>query len=313
MRLANAAASIIVRANTEMALERGTRLGPYEITDRVGAGGMGEVYRAHDPRLGRDVAIKVLPTEFAADADRLRRFEVEARAAAALNHPNILAVYDIGEHEGTPYVVAELLEGDTLRAELMQGPLPLRRVLEFARQISGGLAAAHARGIVHRDLKPENIFLTNDGRLKILDFGLAKVTSGGAGGEHLTTVLDVPQTHAGAVLGTIGYMAPEQATGSPLDFRCDQFAFGVRHLRAPERTPNLPTWNIHRGARRHYSRRAQAARRSESRHPSSPAVARRAVSGEKPDRALRIDARPGARSGHDGCPSGAIARVGAGG
>ncbi len=210
-----------------MALERGTRLGPYEITDRVGAGGMGEVYRAHDPRLGRDVAIKVLPQDLTRDPDRLRRFEIEARAAAALNHPNILAVYDIGEDDETPFVVSELLEGQTLRRALLEGPVPLRRVLDYARQISAGLSAAHSRGIVHRDLKPENIFLTTDGRVKILDFGLAKVTAAASGQELVTTLIHGPSTRMGAVLGTVGYMAPEQATGKPLDFRCDQFAFGI--------------------------------------------------------------------------------------
>src|SRR5882757_8145529 len=146
----------------------GTKLGPYEITAKIGAGGMGEVYRAKDTRLGRDVAIKVLPASFASDVDRLRRFEQEARATGMLNHPNILAVYDVGTHEGVPYLVTELLEGQTLRDEL---PIPRRKTLDFARQISAGLAAAHSKGITHRDLKPDNLFITNDGRVKILDFG----------------------------------------------------------------------------------------------------------------------------------------------
>src|SRR6476646_8130461 len=153
----------------------GSRLGPYEILAQIGAGGMGEVWRARDTRLGRDVAIKVLPASFSADPDRLRRFEQEARAAGVLNHPNITAVYDIGTHEDAPYVVQELLEGETLRAAL-SGKMPQRKAIDYALQIAHGLAAAHEKGIVHRDLKPENLFVTNDGRVKILDFGLAKLT-----------------------------------------------------------------------------------------------------------------------------------------
>jgi serine/threonine protein kinase len=147
----------------------------YRVMERIGAGGMGEVYRASDTRLGRDVAIKVLPASFSADPDRLRRFEQEARAAGALNHPNILTIYDVGTHEGAPFLVTELLEGETLRRRLAESPIPLRRALDFAVQIASGLAAAHEKGIVHRDLKPENLFLTKDGRVKILDFGLAKL------------------------------------------------------------------------------------------------------------------------------------------
>src|SRR5204862_4818141 len=159
---------------TEM--KPGTRLGPYEIVGAIGAGGMGEVYRAHDSRLGRDVAIKVLPSGFSADPDRLHRFEQEARAAAALNHPNILAIYDIGTQDGAPYIVSELLDGETLRERLSSGGLPVRKAVEYAVQIARGLAAAHEKHIVHRDLKPENVFVTADGRIKILDFGLAKLT-----------------------------------------------------------------------------------------------------------------------------------------
>jgi len=161
----------------------GARLGPYEIVGQIGAGGMGEVYRAKDPRLSRDVAIKVLPASFSSDADRLRRFEQEAKAAGLLNHPNITIVYDIGSHDGAPYVVQELLEGETLRAELASGRFAPRKAIDYAVQIAHGLAAAHDKGIVHRDLKPENVFVTKDGRLKILDFGLAKLTQteGGSG------------------------------------------------------------------------------------------------------------------------------------
>src|SRR5262245_7207708 len=159
-----------------MSLGPGTRLGPYEIVAPIGAGGMGEVYKARDPRLGRDVAIKVLPATFSSDPERLARFEQEARAAAALNHPNILAVHDIGQHEGAPYIVSELLHGDTLRERLNGGAVPVRKAVEYAIQICHGLAAAHDKGIVHRDLKPENIFVTDDDRIKILDLGLAKLT-----------------------------------------------------------------------------------------------------------------------------------------
>ena len=160
-----------------MAIDRGTRLGPYEVLGPIGAGGMGEVYRARDPRLGRDVAIKVLATTTAVSQDQLRRFEDEARAAAALNHPNILSVLDVGSHDGSPYVVFELLAGETVSDRLRNGPLPPRKAVEYAVQICDGLAAAHSRGIVHRDLKPSNLFITRDGHVKILDFGLAKLRS----------------------------------------------------------------------------------------------------------------------------------------
>src|ERR1700677_2589826 len=159
-----------------MALPSGTRLGPYAIQSPLGAGGMGEVYRARDTRLNRDVAVKILPASFSADPDRLQRFAQESRAAAALNHPNILSIYDIGEDRGAPYVVSELLEGETLRDRLRNGPLTSRKAIDYAQQIARGLAAAHEKGIVHRDLKPENLFITHDGRAKILDFGLAKIT-----------------------------------------------------------------------------------------------------------------------------------------
>jgi len=157
-----------------MSLIEGTRLGPYEVISPLGAGGMGEVYRARDTRLGRDVAVKVLPASYSSDRDRLHRFEQEACAAGALNHPNILSIHDIGTHDGAPYVVSELLEGETLRKRLSGTSLPQRRAIDYALQLANGLAAAHEKGIVHRDLKPENIFITKDGRVKILDFGLAK-------------------------------------------------------------------------------------------------------------------------------------------
>jgi serine/threonine protein kinase len=209
-----------------MTLASGTKLGPYEIQSSIGAGGMGEVYRARDARLNRDVAIKILPESFSADADRLQRFALECRAAAALNHPNILSIFDIGEDRGAPYVVSELLEGETLRDRLRDGPLSSRKAIDYARQIASGLAAAHEKGIVHRDLKPENLFITNDGRAKILDFGLAKLnasrsrSSGDAPTQQIAT-------DAGTVMGTVGYMAPEQVRGKPADPRSDIFAFGA--------------------------------------------------------------------------------------
>jgi len=209
-----------------MALSAGTKLGPYDIETLVGAGGMGEVYRARDARLNRTVAIKVLPKSFSADPDRLQRFMQEARAAAALNHPNILSIFDIGEEQGAPYIVSELLEGTTLREELRSGPLPLRKAVDYALQMARGLAAAHDKGIVHRDLKPENIFLTADGRVKILDFGLAKLTRPDPGSEGGDTLTAQVNTEPGHVLGTAGYMAPEQVRGKATDHRSDIFAVG---------------------------------------------------------------------------------------
>jgi serine/threonine protein kinase len=216
-----------------MTLAAGTKLGPYEIVAPLGAGGMGEVYRARDTRLGRDVAVKILPASFAADADKLRRFEQEARAAGALNHPNILAIYDIGVESGAPYLVTELLEGETLRERMRAVPLTVRKALDVAVQTVRGVAAAHDRGIVHRDLKPANIFLTNDGHVKILDFGLAKLiqreTAGSIGDTQSPTrsADPVTQTEAGVVLGTVGYMSPEQVRGQPADARSDIFALGT--------------------------------------------------------------------------------------
>src|SRR6266851_8057543 len=204
-----------------MALAAGTKLGPYEIQSPLGAGGMGEVYRAGDTRLGRDVAIKVLPPAFSRDQDRLRRFEQEARAAAALNHPNILAVHDIGTYQDSPYLVTELLEGETLGQRIQSRPVPARKATEYALQIVRGLIAAHDKGIVHRDLKPDNIFLTSDGRIKILDFGIARVTSAGISeAPTLPAWAETEQvTAAGLVIGTMGYMSPEQLRGEPVDPR----------------------------------------------------------------------------------------------
>jgi eukaryotic-like serine/threonine-protein kinase len=209
-----------------MSLTPGTKLGPYEIVSPLGAGGMGEVYRARDTRLGRDVALKILPDSFAREGDRLHRFEQEARAVAALNHPNILAIHDIGQHEGSPFLVSELLEGATLREALDAGALPQRKTIEYGVQIAHGLAAAHEKGIVHRDLKPENVFVTKDGRIKILDFGLAKLAQkAGAGSDEKT--LTSSHTVAGVVMGTASYMAPEQVRGEAVDARTDIFSFGA--------------------------------------------------------------------------------------
>lgn len=202
----------------------GQHLGPYELTSLLGVGGMGEVYRARDVRLGRDVAVKVLPAQLEEDRDRLARFQQEARAAAALSHPNVVTVFDVGVQDGVPWLVMELLQGHTLRSSLGAGhALPLRQALDYAIQIARGLAAAHGANIVHRDLKPENVFVTNDGQVKLLDFGLAKLTESAHG---LTSVATV-NTSAGVVLGTVAYMAPEQARGLDADHRTDLFAFGV--------------------------------------------------------------------------------------
>ncbi|HET7293612.1 MAG TPA: protein kinase [Vicinamibacteria bacterium] len=209
-----------------MGLTPGTHVGPYEIAAPLGAGGMGEVYRARDPRIGREVALKVLPESFSADPDRLRRFEQEARATGQLNHPNILAVFDVGTVDGTPYVVSELLEGDTLRERIGGTALPVRKAIDYATQMARGLAAAHEKGVVHRDLKPDNVFVTKDGRVKILDFGLAKLVGGEILTEADTHTAGVPGTDAGKVLGTVGYMSPEQVRAQPVDHRSDIFSFG---------------------------------------------------------------------------------------
>jgi tetratricopeptide (TPR) repeat protein len=208
-------------------LAAGTTLGPYRILAPLGAGGMGEVYRARDTRLGRDVAIKVIHAAVARDPDRIKRFEQEARAAGALSHPNVCAIYDIGTHEGSPFVVMELLEGESLREKLRAGPLPIRKSIDYAAQAAHGLAAAHEKGIIHRDLKPENLFVTNDGWVKLLDFGLAKLTRPDAlalSGEPTTSIA---ATETGAILGTVGYMSPEQVRGDAADARSDIFALGA--------------------------------------------------------------------------------------
>jgi eukaryotic-like serine/threonine-protein kinase len=209
-----------------MPLTPGTRLGSCEILAPIGAGGMGEVYRARDTALGREVAVKVLPPEFASDPDRLRRFTQEAQAAAALNHPNILAIHHVGTEDGAPFIVSELLEGETLRDRLTAGALPVRKAVEYAMQVATGLASAHDKGIVHRDLKPENLFVTREGRIKILDFGLAKLT-GSDGGKVEDRQTVTAGTGAGMVLGTVGYMSPEQVRAQPVDARTDLFSLGA--------------------------------------------------------------------------------------
>ena len=203
-----------------------SRLGPYEILSLLGAGGMGEVYRARDPRIGREVAIKILPPRFASDPEALRRFEQEARAAGVLNHPNVLAVYDVGSENGTHYVVSELLEGESLKEHLDRGPIPRRKAVEYALEILRGLAAAHEKSIVHRDLKPANVFLTRDDRIKILDFGLAKLLEPAPAQTDETQAMG-PATNPGLIMGSLGYMSPEQVRGNPVDHRSDIFAMGV--------------------------------------------------------------------------------------
>jgi Tol biopolymer transport system component len=207
-------------------LAAGTKLGPYEILAPIGAGGMGEVFRARDPRLGREVAIKVLPPSFSHDADRLKRFEQEARSASALNHPNIVTIHEIGSVDGTSYMAMELIDGVSLRETLASGPLPTKKFLDVAVQVAEALAKAHSAGIVHRDLKPENVMVTKDGYVKLLDFGLAKLfVAPQDGGSGIATAIH-QETTPGTVMGTVGYMSPEQASGRPVDFRSDQFSLG---------------------------------------------------------------------------------------
>jgi eukaryotic-like serine/threonine-protein kinase len=208
-----------------MGISAGTKLGPYEVVAPLGAGGMGEVYRARDSRLGREVAIKVLPSALAKDTDRLQRFEQEARVLSALSHPNLLSIYDVGSEDGLQYLVAEYLEGQTLRERLQDGALPQRKVIEYSTKIANGLAAAHDKGIVHRDLKPENIFITKDERVKILDFGLAKYALDAA--QSGSTLTMDAGTAPGTVMGSVGYMSPEQVRGEPADSRSDIFGFGA--------------------------------------------------------------------------------------
>jgi len=222
-----AESSLLPSSIIRVMLPKGTRVGHYEVQSLIGSGGMGQVYRAHDLKLDRDVAVKVLRALFLPDRDRLRRFEQEARAAAALNHPNIVAVFQMGTYEGAPYLVSELLEGLTLREHVRRGPLTIRKAVDYAIQISQGLAAAHGKGIVHRDLKPENLFVTKDGRVKILDFGLAKLTRPKIEATVTTRRKATNITDGGTVMGTVGYMPPEQVRGETADHRADIFAFGA--------------------------------------------------------------------------------------
>lgn len=209
-------------------LASGKSVGPYKILSLLGTGGMGDVYRANDPRIGREVAVKILPSRFSQDPDRMRRFEQEARAAGVLNHPNILAIYDTGTDNGSPYLVSELLQGESLRQKLKGNPLNVRKAVEYSLHIAHGLSAAHEKGIVHRDLKPENIFITKEGLVKILDFGLAKLIHPDVSGSQLHNAESVDhQTDSGVVLGTVVYMSPEQVRGLKVDHRSDIFAFGA--------------------------------------------------------------------------------------
>src|SRR5438132_1312429 len=210
-----------------MTISAGTRLGPYEILAPLGAGGMGEVYRARDKKLDRNVAVKVLPHSVAADPDTLGRFEREAKAVAALSHPNILAIHDFGNQDGIAYAVTELLEGETLRGKLDAGPITQKKAVDYALQVAKGLSAAHEKGIVHRDLKPENLFVSRDGHVKILDFGLAKKVEPVAPGKETSAPTGSGHTEPGAVMGTVGYMSPEQVKGFPVDHRSDIFSFGT--------------------------------------------------------------------------------------
>src|SRR5229473_38902 len=209
-----------------MALTAGTKLGPYEIQSPLGAGGMGEVYRARDTRLGREVAIKVLRGQVSPTKEHLDRFEREARSASALNHPNIVTIYELGQADSTHYIAMELVAGKTLRELLNSGSMPMRKIIQIAAQVADGLSKAHEAGITHRDLKPENLVVSQDGVVKILDFGLAKLASRGDEPSETTTIVD-SQTKPGAVMGTLEYMSPEQADGRSLDFRSDQFSFGL--------------------------------------------------------------------------------------
>ena len=257
---------------------------------------VGELPLADHP--GHDVAIKVLPEALRADAGRLRRFEHEARATGALNHPNVLAVHDVGEHEGAPFLVAELLEGQTLRERLADGPVPWRKALDFGRQIAAGLAAAHDKGIVHRDLKPENLFVTKDGRVKILDFGLARQIGGDASGDGVTLTASEP----GAVLGTAGYMAPEQVRGRPADTRSDIFSFGavLYELLSGKRAFDGET-PVERGYAI-LNQEPGRPRRCWRGGPARRGAGRPAVSGEGARGAVPLRARPRFRARGDGGP-----------
>ncbi len=276
-----------------MPLSSGTKLGQYEILSPLGAGSMGEVYRARDTRLDREVAIKVLPELVSLDPERLLRFEQEAKAAAALNHPNILAVHQMGNYQGMPYLVSELLEGKTLTEHIRRGPLPLRKAISYGVQIARGLAAAHEKGIVHRDLKPDNLFVTKDDRVKILDFGLAKVIQPKQGAAHLSATITLP----GVALGTIGYMSPEQVRGLHTDHRADIFAFGailyemVMGKRSFERGTSADTISAI------LNDEPPSICAALSRHSGRGGTRRPSVSGERSFAAFSLRLRSGLRSG----------------
>ncbi len=280
-----------------MQISAGTRLGQYEILSRLGAGGMGEVYRARDTRLGRDVAVKALSGDLSPDAQRLSRFETEARSASALNHPNIVTIHEVGRDSRTPFIVMELVEGRTLRDLLHGGALPVRKALNLAAQLADALAQAHEAGVVHRDLKPENVMVTRDGFAKILDFGLAKVErppAGSGSSRHGLTITD--ETRDGAVVGTAGYMSPEQASGYRVDFRSDQFSFGAlvyemlsgrRAFQGPTRAETLVAV---------IREEADPLPATLSPRAGAAAVDRRTLPGEASRGTLRLDPRPRARS-----------------
>ena len=276
-----------------MTLAAGTRLGPFEILAPIGAGGMGEVYRAKDTRLGREVAVKVLSSEFSADVDRRKRFEQEARAASALNHPNIVTIHEIGASGETIFIAMEFVDGRTLREVLHGEPLSTKRLLELAYQMADAVAKAHSAGIVHRDLKPENVMVSKDGAVKVLDFGLAKLLKEQPG--EVTNAPTAQATQAGTVMGTVGYMSPEQASGKPLDFRTDQFSLGsilyemATGKRAFQRGTHAETLTaiIREETQPIAAVNAQRAR--------PLPLDRRALPPEGPRGALRVDARPRAR------------------
>ena len=272
-----------------MALFTGTRFGAYEILSPLGAGGMGEVYRARDSRLGREVALKVLSDELACNPQHLQRFEQEARSASALNHPNIVTIYELGVVEGTCHIAMELVEGSTLRDLLNAGQVPLHKGIQIAAQVADGLAMAHEAGIVHRDLKPENLMVSRDGRVKILDFGLAKVTPLTSDAAETVTMGNT-RTVAGALMGTVGYMSPEQASGQPLDFRTDQFSLGLVLYEAATGKPGVLEGTIAESLGFGAAGRSAADFVGEPASPGATLLGDRTLPGEESRRALCLDA-----------------------